>query len=46
MVGTRRHLHGLNSGMRNAVNFVFIDDDDDEEEDLLRMCDQELLLSA
>ena len=45
VVGTRRHLHGLNSGMRNAVNFVFIDDDD-EEEDLLRMCDQELLLSA
>ena len=26
------YLHGLDSGMRNAVNFVFIDDDDEEED--------------
>ena len=45
LVGTRGHFHGFNPGMRNAMNFVFIDDDD-EEEDLLKMGDQELLLTA
>ena len=37
------HLHGLDSGMRNAVNFVFIDDDDEEED---RFWDAEMMIAS